>query len=329
MSTLSDVAKMAGVGIMSVSRVVNGTRRVSPDVERRVREALAKIDYRPNEAARVLKGTKSTVLGLIVPDLADPFFAAYCSVIQEAAWAAGYMTLIASSASRVEREQRETSVMIQRRVAGLIVVPAGSQSDHFLVVKNSGIPLIAIDRPIERVESDSFLADNSEAASHATQHLIGHGHRNILCVATEDHLYTTRQRISGYSHAMRKAKLPPRVCLVGPASGSVADQISLLLRTDQAPTALFAASNHVGTEVLHLLQQLKIQVPQEVALICFDDFSAATLVSPPITVVQQPIVELGKRSAERMLERVKANVQIPPSNFILTAKLVIRKSCGC
>lgn len=177
MPTLADVAKLAGVGVMSVSRVVNGTRRVSPDVERKVRAAIKKIGYVPNEAARVLKGNRGSVLGLIVPDLADPFFASCVGAIQEAAWQAGYMTLMAASGHREDLERRETELMVQRRVAGLLVAAIGSQNDHFAAAQAAGVPVVAIDRPLSHVATDTVTVDNLEASMNATRHLIEHGHR--------------------------------------------------------------------------------------------------------------------------------------------------------
>src|SRR5579875_852401 len=191
MPTLADVAKIAGVGVMSVSRVVNGSRRVTPEVERKVRAAIEKIGYVPNEAARILKGTRSSFLGLIVPDLADPFFAACCNAIQQTAWEAGFMTLMAASAHREDLERRETEIMVQRKVAGLVAV--------------------AVDRPIRNVDTDVFTVDNREASLRATQHLIQHGHRHIVCIADEERIYTRAERVAGYSEAMKAAKLRARV----------------------------------------------------------------------------------------------------------------------
>lgn len=314
---------------MSVSRVVNGTRRVSPEVERKVRAAIEKIGYVPNEAARILKGNKSSVLGLIVPDLADPFFAACANAIQEAAWGAGYMTLMAASGHREELERRETDIMVQRRVAGLLVAAVGSHNDHFAMAQKSGVPVVAIDRPIKHVDSDSLTVDNLEASFRATQHLIEHGHRHIVCIADDERIYTKMERVSGYSRAMRDAKLGVRVCLVGTMTGSVADQLSLVLESMPPPTAIFAASNLVGIDVLRYLQGRAIRIPAQIALICFDDFSAATLVSPTITVIQQPVADIGQRAATMMLDRLKATLDEPPAKIVLSTSLVVRESCGC
>lgn len=329
MPTLADVAKLAGVGVMSVSRVVNGTRRVSPEVERKVRAAIKKIGYEPNEAARVLKGNRGSVLGLIVPDLADPFFASCVGAIQEAARQAGYMTLMAASGHREDVERRETELMVQRRVAGLLVAAIGSQNGHFAAAQAAGVPVLAIDRPVAHVETDTVVVDNLEAAFKATRHLIEHGHREIVCVADDERIYTKNQRVLGYSRAMRDARLPVRVCIVGPMTGPVAEQLPLFLDSKPRPTAVFAGSNHVGIDVLRYLQQRSTQMPQEIAFVCFDDFDAANLVSPAITVVQQPVAEIGQRGAEMMLKRLKDPGNNPPSRVTLKTKFVIRKSCGC
>lgn len=329
MPTLADVAKLAGVGVMSVSRVVNGTRRVSPEIEQRVRAALKKIGYEPNEAARILKGNRGSVLGLIVPDLADPFYASCVSAIQETAWQAGYMTLMAASGHREDMERRETELMVQRRVAGLLVVPIGSHNGHFAAAQNAGVPVVAIDRPIAHVETDAVTVDNLEASFGATRHLIEHGHRDIVCVADDERIYTKDQRVLGYSKAMREARLPARVCIVGPMTGAIADQLPLFLGSSPAPTALFAASNHVGIDVLRYVQQYGILMPGDLAFICFDDFSAATLVTPAITVVQQPVTEIGQRGALMMLGRLKESNGKEPVRVTLATKFVVRKSCGC
>src|SRR5260370_10841758 len=142
MPTLADVAKVAGVGVMSVSRVVNGTRRVAPETERKGRAAIRRIGYEPNEAARILKGHRARIIGLIVPDLADSFFATYANAVQETALKAGYMTLMAASAHRDEVERRETELMIQRQVAGLLVTPVGSRNDHFTAACRTRLPLV-------------------------------------------------------------------------------------------------------------------------------------------------------------------------------------------
>jgi DNA-binding LacI/PurR family transcriptional regulator len=188
---------------------------------------------------------------------------------------------------------------------------------------------VAIDRPIANVETDAVTVDNLEASFGATRHLIEHGHRDIICVADDERIYTKNQRVLGYSKAMREAHLIVRVCTVGPMTGTVADQMPFFMESHPAPTALFAASNHVGIDVLHFFRQCGIRMPKDVAFVCFDDFSAATLVTPTITVVQQPVTEIGRKGAQIMLGRLKEASRKEPVKVILATKFVVRKSCGC
>jgi LacI family transcriptional regulator len=329
MPTLADVAKVAGVGVMSVSRVVNGTRRVSPETERRVRAAIERIGYAPNEAARILKGHRGRIIGLIVPDLADRFFSVYANAVQEKALEDGYLTLMVASGHRIEIERRETEIMVQRQVAGLLVTPCSSQNDHFVSARKAGIPIVSFDRPLDHMDADAIIVDNRAAASRVTEHLIVHKHRNILCIADDEKIFTKTERVAGYSEVMRRAGLPARVCLVGPISGSVSHQLGLALDSRPVPTAIFATSNVIALEVLRKLQKRAVRIPEKIAIIAFDDFDAATLVRPTITVVRQPVVALWRKAASVLLNRLRAPVPPKTSEIVLPTELIIRESCGC
>jgi LacI family transcriptional regulator len=329
MPTLLDVARLAGVGVMSVSRVVNGTRRVSPEVERKVRAALEKINYQPNEAARVLKGTRSSVLGLIVPDIAHPFFAACCSEIQQTAWENGYMTLIAASGHVEDRERHEVEMMLQRNISGLIVVPTGHQNEHFAAAVRQGVPIVSVDRPLDNVRSDCLIVNNLVASCEATKHLLQHGHERIICLADDERTHTKIERVNGYTLAMREANVAPRVCLIGPMTGSVADQLDLALAGPLRATAILATSDILGLAVLRYLQAHQLRMPTDAALISFDDFSGAALVTPPVTVVQQPVEELARRAATMLLSRVRDGDDSEVVRLELPTRLILRGSCGC
>jgi LacI family transcriptional regulator len=330
MPTLADVAKVAGVGVMSVSRVVNGTRQVNPETERKVRAAIKKIGYRPNEAARILRGHRAQVIGLIVPDLADPFFATYANAVHETAWEAGFMTLMAASGHRKEVERREMEFMLERRVAGLLVAPISSDNDHFKTTDSNDMPIVSFDRPMDGVDVDVFVVDNRVAAAAATRHLVEHGHRNVLCIADDENIHTKAERVAGYSDAMRRANLPVRTCFVGPISGTLPHQLEFALHSRPPVTAMFATSNVIALEILRELQKRSIPIPDKMALIAFDDFDAATLVRPSITVVRQPVAELGRSSTSRLLARINEEIRLKEgSRFVQPTELVIRESCGC
>lgn len=329
MPSLLDVAKVAGVGVMSVSRVVNGTRKVSSETERKVRAALDRIGYEPNEAARVLKGQRSRVLGIILPDLADPFFAKCANAIQETARDAGYVTWMTATANNEEVEREITEAMVQRRVAGLLVVPSGSQNKHFAKAALGGIPIVSIDRPLENVRADAFVVDNREATIRATQHLIEHGHRSILCV-TDDYAISTRmERVTGYSEAMKRANLPVQICAVSQVGGSLSDQLGRALYTATPPTAIFAESDLIAVQTLHELQNRSLSIPDKMALIAFDDFDAATLVRPAVTVIRQPAAELANQATDLLISRLNKTGSDRSTIIVLNTEFVIRESCGC
>jgi LacI family transcriptional regulator len=314
---------------MSVSRVINGTRKVSPETERKVLAAVRRIGYVPNDAARILKGQRSSVVGLIVPDLADPFFATCAQAVQEATRRAGYLTWMAASDHREDVERELTQAMTQRSVAGLLAIPSGSRNDHFAAAAESGIPIVSLDRPLQHVTADAVVVDNRAAAARATEHLIQHGHSNIVCITDDESIFTKTERIAGYSQAMRKAKLQVQVWPVGPISGTLSERLTFALRQADRPTAIFAESNLVAVEALHELQKRGIKIPEKMALIAFDDFDAATLVRPTISVIRQPIAELGKRAAEILCNRLKGTYTAAVSTVVLPTELILRQSCGC
>jgi LacI family transcriptional regulator len=329
MATLADVAKVAGVGVMSVSRVVNGTRSVSKSTEEKVRAAIRRIGYQPNEAAKVLKGQRAQVLGLIVPDIADPFFAVCANAIQATAREAGYMTLMVASGHRAKIERQQAEMMMQRQIAGLIVVPMVADNDYSFKAKSSGLPIVALDRPLGEFDTDAVLVDNREASVKMVQHLIEHGHSNILCVTDDERIMTRQEREAGYIQAMHQAKLNTRICVVSPASGTFAEQFPSILVSKPIPTAIVTSRNLLTVEVLMHLQQARVNIPRQVALISFDDFDAATLVSPKVTAVRQPVAELGRRAVSLLLERIKGTNTEPPMHVVLKTDLILRESCGC
>jgi LacI family transcriptional regulator len=329
MPTLADVAKVAGVGVMSVSRVVNGTRKVSKDTEERVRAAIKRIGYEPNEAARILKGHRAHVLGLIVPDIADPFFATCANAIQEAAREAGYLTIMVASAHKEAIERQQTELMMQRQIAGLVIVPMGSHYEHLQKANIGGLPVVSLDRPLQDGDADAVLVDNREASIRLAEHLLEHGHQHILCVTDEERIFTRVERLAGFTQTMRKAKLPARICVIGPTSGTFAEQFPSIMGSEPKPTAIFTLGDMITVEVLRHLQKTKVRMPQEMALVAFDEFDAASMVSPQITVVRQPVAELGRKAVTLLLRRIDGSEAGPTKQVIVPTELLIRESCGC
>jgi LacI family transcriptional regulator len=329
--TIADVARECGVGSMTVSRVMNGKKHVSVAMTKRVRAAIVKLGYEPNEAARILKGQAPRTIGLIVPDLADPFFSTCAHAIQQLAAKQGYMTLLFACEGQKNTEAEELAMMKSRNIAGILIVPSNVSSDHELKeLRRRGVPIVMLDRTLPDLDAGEVMVENREGTRKAIDHLIEHGHRQILCVGYDSKFNSIGQRIAGYREAMTQAGLKPQLLMVTRDS-SIAPQLIKRLRSTTRPTALFTLNNVTTTSALHVLQRENISVPRELAMIGFDDFDLASLLAVPLTAVRQPAAELGRSAARLLLDWIRfgSHAEYLSPRVILPTELVIRQSCGC
>jgi LacI family transcriptional regulator len=329
--TIADVARECGVGSMTVSRVMNSKKHVSAAMTKRVRAAIVKLGYEPNEAARILKGQAPRTIGLIVPDLADPFFSTCAHAIQQLAAKQGYMTLLFACEGQKNTEAEELAMMKSRNIAGILIVPSNVSSDHELKeLRRRGVPIVMLDRTLPDLDAGEVMVENREGTRKAIDHLIEHGHRQILCVGYDSKFNSIGQRIAGYREAMTQAGLKPQLLMVNRDS-SIAPQLLKRLRSTTRPTALFTLNNVTTTSALHVLQRENISVPRELAMIGFDDFDLASLLAVPLTAVRQPAAELGRSAARLLLDWIRfgLHAEYLSPRVILPTELVIRQSCGC
>jgi len=288
--------------LMTVSRVINDHPSVRPKTKKKVLAAIEELGYERNEAAGMLKGQRATMIGLIVPDLSDIFFAACANTVEQVARQNGYMTLIVSSGHDAELEMEQAELMARRKLSGLLIITSG-KGDPVRVAKlrASGLAVVAFDRPIEGVGTDAVLIENRSGAEDAVNHLIGHGHRRIACVGYDDGAYPVAERIKGYRNAM-------------------------------LTHGLFSTNYRTSVLVLRALSALKIRIPDKMAMIGFDDFDLATVISPPFTTVGQSPVDLAKRAAKLLMDRIqeiREGTESAPAKIMLPATLIVRESCGC
>ena len=329
--TLADVARECGVGIMTVSRVMNDQKHVSPAMAERVRAAVAKLGYEPNEAARILKGRRPQTIGLIVPDLADPFFSACAHAIQQLAAKLGYMTLLFACEGDKSTEAKQLSMMKPSNIAGLLIVPSNEDStDQIRDLRSRGLPVVMFDRTLPGLGAGEVVVENREGSIHAVNHLIAHGHKRILCIGYDSQHNSVAERIAGYEQAMHGAGLKPQFLIVKRGS-AIAPRILRQLRSAKAATAVFTLNNVTTTAVLHLLQRENIRIPEDLALIGFDDFEMASLLKVPLTAVRQPASALGRSATHMLLDWIHAGSLPCPhkERVVLQTELVIRQSCGC
>lgn len=320
---------------MTVSRVVNGGSYVSPVTEKRVRAAILRLGYLPNEAARMLKGQRARMIGLVVPDLADSFFATCANSVQEVAGQHGYMTLIVTSERSVETESNEIAMMAARRIAGLLIVPSSFGPDKRLrELHQADIPVVALDRTLDGIDAGEVIVENAGGAEEAVHHLIGHGHRRIACIGYDAKVYTIHQRILGYRRAMRAAGLQPEMWTNLTTAAATEALIRRRISAADRPTALFTLNNVTTIHALQAIRAMQLRVPSDLAMIGFDDFELAPLLGTPLTAVRQPALELGRSAARLLFDMITRSQDVgstikPPQRVTLPTELILRASCGC
>ncbi len=330
--TMNDVARTAGVGTMTVSRVLNGSQHVSEETEARVRQAVAQLGYQPNEMARALRNFKSRTIGLLLPNLHDSFYAVCAHALNMVAQEHDYTVLLTITNDDSSHEYTEARRMMQRHVEGLVVIPADSRLCKLGEQEFSEIPVVTLDRPLEQnSEIDAVLTENEIGARLATEHLIRvHGFRRVTFLGHKPGLYTMERRGEGYASAMRAARLKPEMDFGCTSQDAVIRILAEAFHRRDRPQALFSANNLATRNILSALLRLNLRVPEDVALIGFDDLELSDLLHPALTVIRQPMEELGQAAGRILFARMKK--QAPPghlSQTVLPVELIIRHSCGC
>jgi LacI family transcriptional regulator len=335
--TLSEVARLAGVGTTTVSRVINGGQRVDPKTLARVRQVIERLGYMPNQAARILRGGRTRTIGLLIPSVADPFFSSCAEAAQAIARANDSLVIVTTTQNDPHTEIENVNILMRHRVDGLIISPANSQSQALReILLRVAVPIVAMDRPLLGAQIPSVVADNLSGASMATRHLIDHGCRRIVCLTGESTLYTIRERMRGYRKTMEAAGLQ---CIIDTSIRdykSAEYAIESMLAGADPPDAFFTLKNSTTIFAFEALQRLNIAVPGRVGLVGYDDFELAGTVRPSITVIQQPIAEIGCAAAELLFEELaEAGKNEHPAKpgrprlVQLETRLIRRGSCGC
>jgi LacI family transcriptional regulator len=325
-ATLIDVAKYSGVSLKTASRVLNNEPDVSEFTAERVRAVMDRLGYHPNLLARGLKTRASSIIGMIVPDISDPFTAAAIHAVMQVARQKDYTVVLTCSEGSPETEQTQIRTLLRRQVEGLIVMPADQRSAYLAHLHAENLPIVAFDQPIPNREIPAVAVTNRGGARTAVEHLLGHGCKRIVAVGAKAYLHTISRRLQGYRDAVDAAGCP-RLELIAATEQEIETAAFHRLLADRDAQAIFTLNSVATARVLHLLKEEKLQVPGDVALACFDDFELASAFSPGLTVVRQPVALLGRRSAEILFEQKenpRASVRIK-----LATELIVRSSCGC
>ena len=331
-ATMRDVAMAAGVSLMTVSRVVNGEPGVQPETAARVERAIRRLGYQRNDAARQLrrKGKPTQTIGLLVDDIANPFFATLARAVEDAARLHSFVVLIGSSNDSLEREREVFAAFSARRVDGVILVPAAGNHRFVRAQQELGVKVVCVDRPADNLEADTVLVDNRRGAYRAIRHLMQHRHRRIGYLGDREDIWAVRERFAGFVEALAEDGLVADPELVrhglrGRAEAAAA-AVALLTHPDP-PTALFTSNDLVTMGAIDTMHgpagPQKTLTP--VALVGFDEFALADKLSPPVTVVAQDPAAIGATAAQLLFGRINGDTS-PPREVMLLTRLIARGS---
>jgi LacI family transcriptional regulator, galactose operon repressor len=328
MATIQEVARAAGVSTATVSRVLSGRAEVSSELKERVRRAVRDLDYRPNAVARSLRRRGTTVWGVIIPDIGNPFFTALVRGIEDIAHEEGFSLVLCNSDENLAKERRYVEVALDEQMAGVIVSAASEGDSDLGPLLTRGVPVVAVDRRLERSEVDTVLVDNTSGAYLGARHLFETGCHRVACITGPTRTTTASERLEGYVRAVHEQGLQVDDDAVrrenfkedGGYAGTVA-----LLDSRNPPDGLFVTNNLMTVGAMSALAERGVKVPEDVALVGFDTIPWAALTRPRLTTVTQPTYQMGREAGRALATRIRGDAG-PARTIVLTPTLEIRES---
>lgn len=327
--TMRDVAERAGVSKATVSHVLNGTRFVEPETRARVEQVIAALDYRPNLLARSLRRHETLTIGLITPNIANPFWAELASEVEQAGRAAGYTVLLGNNNWSAEQERAYVQTLLARQIDGIVLAPVNTDLNAVGDLRAAGTAAVLVGQQLQHEGISAVMVDDARGGYLAGEYLLSLGHRRVGCITSPPGLDSAGQRAAGLRQAFADAglALPDSAFVAGDfeyASGEVA--VRILLERDGGLTAIFAINDQMAIGALKGLRRLGRQVPEDISVLGFDNISYAALHEPGLTTVSQPLAELGRQLVELLLRQIHEPGS-PPEVRKLAPTLVIRESC--
>ena len=333
MVTINDVAKKAGVSKSSVSRVLNGNYEyMSEDLKNRIISVMNELNYSPNLLAQSLKKKKTGVIGIILSDISNPFWSEVLKGVQMECSKNGYGLMVNNSDEDSDEEKENVTLLRSKQVDGMIINTSGKNTDMYQGLLEDGYPFVLLDRLLNNLKADTVVVDNVLGANRAVSYLIEQGHERIAILSyppenkspREDRLYGYRQTLVDHGIPIDEDLI--KICEQEQGKG-VEATVELLSMANK-PTAIFSTHAMLNLEILTGVEECKLQVPNDVSVLGYDDFAWVPLLNPPLTTVGQPAFELGAKAAKLLIERIEKQRDDEGIVIQLDPQLIVRKSCS-
>lgn len=327
--TIRDVAEHADVSIGTVSNVLNDTTPVKDDLRRRVLEAIRDLGYQPSKLARGLRRNQTNLLGMVIPDIVNPFFPAVVRGAEDSAYQESFNLVLCNADNDPDKEAQYLQELRDHRMAGIILIPSGNAEINKLVDRTlNGTPIICLDRRPPHWSGDSVTVDNLKGASAATQYLLNLGHRAIAMIGGSPHLSNAIERKEGFRAAMRehRAEIGPGYIQEGQYNRvSGYEKMRILLGLRPRPTAIVTGNDLIAYGALAAIREAGLKCPKDISIIGFDDLELSEFTDPPLTTVVQPAYQMGAKGVNLLLKRI-AGSKDPAVHWMLATELKLRQS---
>ena len=332
MATIYDIAAKANVSAMTVSRVINNTGNVSQKTKARVRKVMEELNYVPNLTARSLVLQQTRTLFLLIADITNPFYTTLARGAEDAARQKGYRLLFGNSDESLDKEAEYIDTILTTRVDGALIAPAGDPSlPHLEKLRLHKLPIVLLDREVPGIDCDIVLGDSKEGGRLLVRHLALQGHRSIAVINGSSSISSARLRLAGCLEAMKQHDLPIDASRIHETSFGTLGDLSAMEawfeRLAPRPTAVVAGNNVLAAELLRLLHARGLRVPDDVSVVCFDDFGPLSEPEPFMTVARQQAYQFGYMGTQLLCERIEDRAgKLPPRRIVLPADLIARRS---
>lgn len=330
MASMNEVAKRAGVSIATVSRVLNNSDSVNEATRQKILKAIKELKYQPSRVAKRLrsKSVSSNLLGVLIPDIQNPFYVDVMRGIEDIAYKNNYAIIMCNYGQDEKKEIMYLDILQSEAIDGLIAAPVSENDQRLKEIIKNGLPVVCVDRGLAETNVDIVCVNNEEAAYAAVSHLVKSGYKRIAYISGLPTIPSSRMREKGYRRALEEKQLfIPELIRYGDSSyGCGVTLCAELLDMPNPPDVLFTGNNLITLGALETIHKRKIQIPKEIAILGFDDMFWSSSLNPPLTTVRQPAYEIGKRAGELLIQRI-TDPQRPCIQMILNAELMIRSSC--